>query len=321
MMESVCGELRPSVLGFGCGSVMGRVGRGASLRAMSAAWDSGITLFDTARSYGFGEAEAVLGEFLQGKRDRAVVATKYGLPVQRQSGAKRVAVGVVRAAFKLPGVRGLARGKRTKPAVAGEFSVVGLRESLETSLRALRTDYVDVLFLHEATEAVLRDEELMSALDGLASSGKVGRVGLYGSAEVMDAAIESGPETIGAGQFGFDPFSDLVAGFAGRNRREMLLIGNHPFGSGERMRRVGAILAEASWDEAVPGELREKLKGGGDRMVLEALLGIGLKVAGMHSLVFSMMRREHLEANVRAVGECRFSLGELRVIQGRLLGV
>src|SRR5580704_5522793 len=61
MLESVCGSLRTSVLGFGCGSVMGRVGRSASLRAMDAAWESGITLFDTARSYGFGEAEAVGG--------------------------------------------------------------------------------------------------------------------------------------------------------------------------------------------------------------------------------------------------------------------
>jgi len=43
---------------------------------MNTAWDKGITLFDTARSYGFGEAEAVLGEFLQGSGDRAVVATK-----------------------------------------------------------------------------------------------------------------------------------------------------------------------------------------------------------------------------------------------------
>ena len=70
------GEIRASVLGFGCGSVMGRVGREESLRAMNVAWDAGITLFDTARSYGFGEAEAVLGEFLSGKREQAVIATK-----------------------------------------------------------------------------------------------------------------------------------------------------------------------------------------------------------------------------------------------------
>jgi diketogulonate reductase-like aldo/keto reductase len=319
MLESVGGNVRTSVLGFGCGSVMGRVGRSASLRAMGGAWDNGITLFDTARSYGFGEAEAVLGEFLRGKRDRAVLATKYGIPAQTQSGAKRLAVGAVRAAFKVPGVRGLVRGKGTKAAAFGQFSVAGLRESVETSLRALRTDYVDILFLHEATEAVLQDDALMESLDGLVKSGKILRVGLYASEDVIDAAIESAPGTIGAAQFGADPFSALVAGFGARNHREMMLIGNHLFGSEGRMVRFAGALAAASKDESVPAELREKLRDGGAEMVLEALLGIGLKVAGLDTLVFSMMRRDHLEANVRAVEKCRFTQAELKLIRGRLL--
>jgi hypothetical protein len=53
--------------------------------------------------------------------------------------------------------------------------------------------------------------------------------------------------------------------------------------------------------------------------MLEALLGIGLKAAGLHTLVFSMMRREHLVANVRAVEKCRFSGAELKLIQDKLL--
>ena len=319
MIESVCGNVRTSVLGFGCGSVMGRVGRGASLRSMNAAWDSGITLFDTARSYGFGEAEAVLGEFLQGKRDRAVVATKYGIPPHRQSGMKRIAVGAVRAAFKVPGLRGLVRGKAEKATAFGRFSAVGLRESVETSLRELRTDYIDILFLHEATEAVLQDAEVMGALDALVSSGKILRVGLYAGAEVIDAAIESALPTISGAQFGADPFSPLVAGFASRNHREMLLIGNHPFSSEERMKCLTSALAAAARDDTVPSELREKLRSGGDQLVLEALLGIQLKVSGLHALVFSMMRHDHLESNIRAVENCRFTVPELALMQKRLL--
>jgi len=319
MIESVCGKLRTSALGFGCGSVMGRVGRGASLRAMGEAWENGITLFDTARSYGFGEAEGVLGEFLRGKREGAVVATKYGMPVQRQSGVRRLAVGVVRSAFNVPGIRGLVRGKGARAAAAGEFSAAGLRESVETSLRELRTDYLDILFLHEATEAVLYDAEVMDALEGLLSSGKILRAGLYAGEDVIDRAMKLTPKPIGAAQFGADPFSALVAGFGIRNKLELMLIGNHPFGSEERMKRFKSVLAAASVDESVPGELREKLKGG-EQIVLEALLGIGLKVAGLHALVFSMMRKDHLEANVRAVEKCRFSVAELKLIQGRLLG-
>ncbi|MFX6040902.1 aldo/keto reductase, partial [Acinetobacter baumannii] len=55
-------------LGFGCAPMLGRVGRKDSLRALAIAYDNGIRHFDVARSYGFGEAEALLGEFLAGKR-------------------------------------------------------------------------------------------------------------------------------------------------------------------------------------------------------------------------------------------------------------
>ena len=319
MLESVCGSLRTSVLGFGCGSVMGRVGRSASLRAMKAAWDNGITLFDTARSYGFGEAEAVLGEFLQGKRDRAVLATKYGIEAQRQSGVKRIAVGVARSAFRLPGVRGLVRGTGAKATTFGQFSAVGLRESVETSLRELRTDYIDILFLHEATEAVLYDAELISALEGLVSSGKILRAGLYADEEVIDRAMKLTPAPISAAQFGADPFSPVVAGFASRNLGEILLVGNHPFGSEERMGRFKSVLAAAAKDETVPSELREKLHGGGDQLALEALLGIQLKVTGLHALVFSMMRGDHLEMNIRAVDSSRFTVQDLKLIQGKMM--
>ena len=68
-----------SALGFGCGAVMGRVGKPASLLAMEEAFSQGINLFDTARSYGMGQAEAVLGEFLRGKRSQAIVSTKFGI--------------------------------------------------------------------------------------------------------------------------------------------------------------------------------------------------------------------------------------------------
>src|ERR1700679_1732239 len=71
--------MRSTVLGFGCSAVMGRGGRKASLAALSAAYDAGITFFDTARSYGYGESEALLGEFLQGRRDSVLISTKFGI--------------------------------------------------------------------------------------------------------------------------------------------------------------------------------------------------------------------------------------------------
>ena len=138
MKQSTCGEIRALRIG-----IRMRVGAGALLAApscyyaMNVAWDVGITLFDTARSYGYGDAEAVLGEFLRGKRDQAVVATKYGIAPQAPGAtAKRMAIPVVRAALHVPGVRGwLLRleGKHSE-VISGQFTVAGLRASIEASL-------------------------------------------------------------------------------------------------------------------------------------------------------------------------------------------
>src|SRR5205807_2674411 len=101
---------------------------------LHAALDRGITHFDTARMYGVGQAEVALGEFLAGRRDQVTVATKVGL-VPPPS-AFRVLPGRL-----LRGPLGVRRG----------FDLRSVQRSLDRSLKALRTDYVDLLFLHECT--------------------------------------------------------------------------------------------------------------------------------------------------------------------------
>ena len=298
---------------------MGRVGRTASLQAINVAWDAGIRFFDTARSYGFGEAEGVLGEFLKDKRDQAVVATKFGIAPQTLTPLKRIAVPMVRVAKQVPGVGGFLKRGGNGPVVHGEFSVAGLRSSLETSLRKLKTDRVDVLFLHEATAAVLRQEDLIAELEGLVRAGKVVRVGLYGSASVCAEGIEQGPEVFRAVQFGADLFDPVAMELAKGNQRGALMIGNHPFGSEDRVARVTAMLAAMAVDESVSAELRDKLWGLNSEGVLEALLGMILDSGGVDALVFSMMQAKHVSQNVRAVEMCRFSAGELRTMRARML--
>jgi diketogulonate reductase-like aldo/keto reductase len=304
---------------------MGRVSRGASLRAMNAAWDDGITLFDTARSYGFGEAEAVLGEFLRGKRQQAIVATKFGIAPQKQSTLKRMVLPAARAALriKVPGLRKLARHSARETArgqfSVGQFSVEGLRASLETSLQQLRTDYIDLLFLHEASADAIHQQDLMAELNSLVQAGKVLRVGLYANADVIAEGMTHGSAVLSAMQFGADPFDPVVAGFAGSNHRGALLIGNHPFGSNLRVAQVAATLAAVSRDESVAEDLRDKLRGADWQMLLEATLGVALNGMGTHALVFSMMREAHVRANARAVVSCRFTSEELALLRDRLL--
>src|SRR5712691_9945935 len=99
-----------SRLGFGCGSVMGRIGRAASLRAIAAAFDAGISHFDVARLYGYGEAEALLGEAVRGRRDRVVIASKFGLAAPRAGVALRGLKPIAqKIAAAVPGLRPLIR--------------------------------------------------------------------------------------------------------------------------------------------------------------------------------------------------------------------
>ena len=321
MRQSTCGQIKTSVLGFGCGSVLGRVGRGPSLRAMNSAWDAGITLFDTARGYGYGDAEAVLGEFLRGKRDRAIVATKFGISPQNPGRLKRMAVPVARAIMnlKVPGVRNLARRGGAHRAAFGDFTVEGLRASLETSLKQLRTDYVDILFLHEASASAIRQQDLMAELDALIFAGKVRRAGLYASSEVVAEGLASGPATLSAMQFGANCFDPVATGMGRLNQRAALLVGNHPFGGQQRVADVTVTLAAMSLDEAVSTALREKLRNPDWQLVLEAILGVGLSSLGVHAMVFSMMREDHLRANIRAIEGTYFTASELIEIGDRLL--
>ena len=312
MRQSVCGEIRTSVLGFGCGSVMGRLGRRESLRAMNLAWDQGITLFDTARSYGFGEAEAVLGEFLHGKRVQATVATKFGINPPKLTAMERTA-------RKVPRLRKMFVQSAVPEASLPEFTVEGMRASLEYSLRQLKTDYVDVLFLHEATADVLRQHDLMEALDRLVQAGKVRRVGLFADTSVVAEGIGSGPATLTAMQFNANPFDPVVSAIPRHNRRELLLIGNHPFGGEQRVTLVQATLDAISSDETTPAELRKKLRYADWETITEAIFGVVLNSSGIHALVFSMMQEDHLLANVRAVESDRFTLEDLALIRERLL--
>lgn len=313
--------MQTSVLGFGCGSVLGRVGRGPSLRAMNAAWDEGITLFDTARNYGYGYAEAVLGEFLHGKRDQAIVATKFGILPQDPGLVKRMVVPMARAALqmKVPGMRNLVRRGGEREAALGHFTVQGLRASLEASLTQLRTDYVDVLFLHEASTSAMRQQDLMAELDTLVRSGKVRRVGLYAGADVAADGLTNGPATMSAMQFGADAFDSTVAAIAARNQRGALLIGNHPFASEQRVASLAATLAAMSGDKTVPADLREKLRGADWQLLLEAIFGVVLNCIGAHALVFSMMREDHLRANIRAVESTRFTRADLSLMHQSFL--
>ena len=138
-----------SAIGFGCQEVGGGYGdidEAEFARAVGHALDLGINLFDTAEAYGFGASEEALGRALRGRRDEAIVSTKFGTGYQDR-----------------PNFRD-GRAER-------------VHASIDASLQRLGTDHVDVYTVHWPDRAT-PFEETMGALDELVHAGKVRFVAL-----------------------------------------------------------------------------------------------------------------------------------------------
>jgi aryl-alcohol dehydrogenase-like predicted oxidoreductase len=133
--------LRVSRVGLGCNNFGGRIGFDETRAVVEAALEAGITFFDTAESYGGGGgSERMLGELLEGRREQVVLATKFAY-----------------------GGEGGAAAANVRRAIAG-------------SLERLRTDYVDLYYLHRP-DASTPIGETLGALDSLVQDGAVKAIG------------------------------------------------------------------------------------------------------------------------------------------------
>jgi aryl-alcohol dehydrogenase-like predicted oxidoreductase len=175
-----------SRLGFGCSTLMGSLGRRASLAVLETAYDAGIRHFDVAPMYGYGEAESCLGEFLAKHRSDTTVTTKYGIaPPKGRSFfrvARSIAGPIIRqfpaAKNRLAAAAKVAAQASAQPAERKSFTAEKARLSLESSLAALRTDHIDIWLLHEATADDLNDDSLLRFLEDSVAQGKVGAFGV-----------------------------------------------------------------------------------------------------------------------------------------------
>ncbi len=172
-------------LGYGCSQLMGRITRRESIALLETAFEAGIRHFDTAPSYGLGQSEGILGAAFASRRDQIVITTKYGIRPPRSQSVLGIARQVVLPIVKrLPGVK--ARLSRAARGLASRarFSPDDLRASIDASLAALRTDYIDILLLHEATVGDLSDE-LLAALERSVREGKIRSFGVGSEARAI----------------------------------------------------------------------------------------------------------------------------------------
>jgi aryl-alcohol dehydrogenase-like predicted oxidoreductase len=314
--------MRSSTLGFGCSAVMGRVGRKASLAALFAAYDAGITFFDTARSYGYGESEALLGEFLQGRRDTVLISTKFGILPTPATPLKRSLKPLARTLLRLaPRARKAMQQQLAAQSSPGHFSVAALHKSLETSLRALRTNYVDFLFLHEAPASVLQQQDLFATLEQLVAAGKVHRYGIASPPEVIEAARTTQTLCLKTIQlpcnlFNMDRTLSLAQQLNPTN--DTVIIANHPFGGSAGIHAARARLTSLSASPETPTDLRKKLHPIDDATIADVVLNAITRDTSIQVVVTSMLHPAHLRANVAAIEHSRFTPEELRWLRATI---
>jgi aryl-alcohol dehydrogenase-like predicted oxidoreductase len=203
-------NLEVSALGLGCMSMSALYGPPADkqemIKLIRAAHDRGVTLFDTAESYGPFINEELVGEALAPIRDQVVIATKFGFDIDLATGQRR-------------------GGTNSRPE--------HIKAVADACLKRLKTDCIDLFYQHRVDPAV-PIEDVAGAISELITAGKVKHFGLSeaGVQTIRRAhavqpvtAVQSeyslfwrGPEaellpTLEELNIGFVPFSPLGAGF------------------------------------------------------------------------------------------------------------
>lgn len=150
-------NIQVSALGFGCWAIggpfwqgeqplgWGEVDDNESINAIHAALNAGVTFFDTADVYGAGHSERILGKALAGKRDKVIIATKFGNTFDETS--KQLT------------------GQNADPAY--------IRQACEASLKRLNTDYIDLYQLHLNDYDPERATEIRDTLELLVQEGLI----------------------------------------------------------------------------------------------------------------------------------------------------
>jgi aryl-alcohol dehydrogenase-like predicted oxidoreductase len=146
--------LEVSAIGYGCMGLSAAYGPPSphheALDMIRAAFEGGVTMFDTAEAYGPFSNESLLGEAVEPFRDEVVIATKFGFDIDQATGART--------------------GKlNSRPD--------HIRAVAEAQLKRLRTDRIDLLYQHRVDPAVPM-EDVAGAVKDLIAAGKVGHFGL-----------------------------------------------------------------------------------------------------------------------------------------------
>jgi D-threo-aldose 1-dehydrogenase len=190
--------IRATPLGFGCATLFRAPDPAQRSRLLHAAFDAGIRHFDVAPMYGLGRAEPELGNFTRAHRSEVTIATKFGIRPTLAARCLAYAQRPVRRTFESkPAIREQARAHAAVPGRLlydkSGYDANGARRSLQRSLRALKTDYVDLLLLHDPLPGSVRSDEVSSFLEDARAAGLIRSWGIAGAPETTSQVAQFFP--------------------------------------------------------------------------------------------------------------------------------
>ncbi len=287
MQTRALGSLQVSLVGLGTNNFGRRMADEAVSSVVHACLDEGINFFDTADIYGGTRSEELLGAALAGRRQEAIIATKFGVKISDE-----------------------------RP---GGASPAYIRQAAEDSLRRLNTDYIDLYQLHTPDENTPIADTL-AALDELVKAGKVREIGCsnFSVAQLQEAeaAVKQGaarfvsvqndyslfnrkdeadvlPECIRLG-IGYLPYFPLANGLlTGKYRK------GQPAPDGTRLKNAkGELLSDENLDKV---EALIRFAEGKGHTILELAFSWLIVQSAISSVIAGATSAEQVRANAASV--------------------
>jgi aryl-alcohol dehydrogenase-like predicted oxidoreductase len=174
-------DLEVSRIGLGLAHIH-LMGQSIRNELIERALEIGITHFDTARLYGDGLSESVLGSVLKNRRKSVSIATKFGLIPDE------FVCTLGPAALPARKIRSLLSKLKISPFPRRSYSRETMNKQLSKSLLRLQTDYIDIYHIHEPLADTSLHDDLFEALRLAKSTGKIRYIGVSGAE--IDSTLE-----------------------------------------------------------------------------------------------------------------------------------
>ena len=297
-------DLRPSKIGGGCSQIASLSTRHSPVEVRTTlieAFDRGINFFDTADVYGQGDSERLLGKLFRNKRDKVIFCSKAGLTISLSQTfirwVKPFAHPILRR-WKTAGTQMMVARQQSEGQC---FNSNYVRNQIESSLRRLKTDYLDLFLLHSPPKIVSSDENVFEMLEKLKRQGMIRFYGIScNTAE--DAMAFMAREDVACLQVPANIMQSEVLNLVlpAAQEKGLAIISREPFGG-------GAIFSNALFNKFCEARLNRAAS----RVVLQYLLqrnGTGIILIGMTC-------RKNLYDNLNAFEAAPLSAEEIQILE------